>query len=158
VALSKHQFPILGGELHGANASREVNETSDCLDCRDSGCSIGNSKSQLFKARLRLRKLLQEVLRSRARERRESSLHDGESFQSVCRVRRSQLKRQFGPLLAHAQKRDLGRPVVAKEVEHRDRFEAAYVTAPAPKNRAFGLRQQVRMSRASRSMRLPAHR
>jgi RNA polymerase sigma-70 factor (ECF subfamily) len=122
------------------------------------GCSIGNSKSQLFKARLRLRKLLQEVLRSRARERRESSLHDGESFQSVCRVRRSQLKRQFGPLLAHAQKRDLGRPVVAKEVEHRDRFEAACVTAPAPKNRAFGSRQQVRMSRASRSMRLPAHR
>ena len=49
------------------------------------GCSIGNSKSQLFKARLRLRKLLQEVLRSRARERRESSLHDVESFQTVCR-------------------------------------------------------------------------
>ena len=34
------------------------------------GCSIGNSKSQLFKARVRLRKLLQEVLRSRARETR----------------------------------------------------------------------------------------
>ena len=36
------------------------------------GCSVGNSKSQLFKAHLRLRKLLQEVLRSRAREERES--------------------------------------------------------------------------------------
>jgi len=35
-------------------------------------CSIGNSKSQLFKARLRLRELLQEVLRSQAREQRES--------------------------------------------------------------------------------------
>jgi RNA polymerase sigma-70 factor, ECF subfamily len=36
-------------------------------------CSIGNSKSQLFKARVRLRLLLQEVLRSRAREKREST-------------------------------------------------------------------------------------
>lgn len=36
-------------------------------------CSIGNSKSQLFKARLRLRELLQEVLRSQAREKREST-------------------------------------------------------------------------------------
>lgn len=36
------------------------------------GCTVGNSKSQLFKARLRLRKLLQEALRSRAREKRES--------------------------------------------------------------------------------------
>ena len=36
------------------------------------GCSVGNSKSQLFKARLRLRKLLQEALRSQAREERES--------------------------------------------------------------------------------------
>lgn len=35
------------------------------------GCSIGNSKSQLFKARCRLRALLQEVLRSRARDKRE---------------------------------------------------------------------------------------
>jgi RNA polymerase sigma-70 factor, ECF subfamily len=34
-------------------------------------CSIGNSKSQLFKARVRLRLLLQEVLRSRARAKRE---------------------------------------------------------------------------------------
>ena len=37
------------------------------------GCSIGNSKSQLFKARVRLRRLLQDVLRSRARNDRESS-------------------------------------------------------------------------------------
>jgi RNA polymerase sigma-70 factor (ECF subfamily) len=36
------------------------------------GCSIGNCKSQLFKAHLRLRKLLQDVLRTRAREERES--------------------------------------------------------------------------------------
>ena len=35
-------------------------------------CSIGNSKSQLFKARMRLRSLLQEAVRSRAREKRES--------------------------------------------------------------------------------------
>jgi len=34
------------------------------------GCSTGNSKSQLYKARLRLRELLQEVLRSDAREKR----------------------------------------------------------------------------------------
>jgi RNA polymerase sigma-70 factor (ECF subfamily) len=37
------------------------------------GCSSGNSKSQLYKARLRLRKLLQDVIRSRAREERESA-------------------------------------------------------------------------------------
>jgi len=36
------------------------------------GCSIGNSKSQLFKARLRLRELLQEAFRSRAREERQA--------------------------------------------------------------------------------------
>jgi RNA polymerase sigma-70 factor (ECF subfamily) len=36
------------------------------------GCSSGNSKSQLYKARLRLRELLQEDLRSHAREKRES--------------------------------------------------------------------------------------
>jgi len=36
------------------------------------GCSVGNSKSQLYKARLRLRELLQEALRSSAREERQS--------------------------------------------------------------------------------------
>src|ERR1700681_462161 len=36
------------------------------------GCSVGNSKSQLFKARCRLRVLLQEALRTRAREKREA--------------------------------------------------------------------------------------
>ena len=37
------------------------------------GCSSGNSKSQLYKARLRLRELLQETLRSQAREERQST-------------------------------------------------------------------------------------
>jgi RNA polymerase sigma-70 factor (ECF subfamily) len=37
------------------------------------GCSAGNSKSQLYKARLRLRELLQETLRSSAREKRLST-------------------------------------------------------------------------------------
>jgi RNA polymerase sigma-70 factor, ECF subfamily len=37
------------------------------------GCSSGNSKSQLYKARLRLRELLQETLRSREREKRQST-------------------------------------------------------------------------------------
>jgi RNA polymerase sigma-70 factor (ECF subfamily) len=36
------------------------------------GCTVGNSKSQLSKARHRLRNLLQEALRSRGREQRES--------------------------------------------------------------------------------------
>jgi RNA polymerase sigma-70 factor (ECF subfamily) len=36
------------------------------------GCSVGTSKSQLFKARLVLRKLLHECLRSHAREERDS--------------------------------------------------------------------------------------
>ena len=51
------------------------------------GCSSGNSKSQLYKARLRLRELLQEALRSRAREKRQStrklavSEQHGRSFQ-----------------------------------------------------------------------------
>ena len=37
------------------------------------GCTSGNSKSQLYKARLRLRELLEEALRSRAREKRQST-------------------------------------------------------------------------------------
>ena len=44
----------------------EHNEIAEIL-----GFSAGNSKSQLFKARVRLRSLLQETLRSRAREKRE---------------------------------------------------------------------------------------
>ena len=36
-------------------------------------CSIGNSKSQLHKARMRLRDLLQEVLRAKAREDRKAA-------------------------------------------------------------------------------------
>ena len=36
-------------------------------------CSIGNSKSQLHKARMRLRELLQEAERSRAREERQAT-------------------------------------------------------------------------------------
>lgn len=37
------------------------------------GCSIGNSKSQLHKARMRLRELLHEVLREKAREERRAA-------------------------------------------------------------------------------------
>jgi len=37
------------------------------------GCSTGNSKSQLYKARVRLRELLQESFRNRAREIRQSA-------------------------------------------------------------------------------------
>jgi RNA polymerase sigma-70 factor (ECF subfamily) len=37
------------------------------------GCSAGNSKSQLYKARLRLRELLQEALSDRLREKRQSA-------------------------------------------------------------------------------------
>jgi len=46
----------------------EHHEISEIL-----GCSTGNSKSQVYKARLRLRELLQEELRSRAREKRQSA-------------------------------------------------------------------------------------
>jgi RNA polymerase sigma-70 factor, ECF subfamily len=37
------------------------------------GCSIGNSKSQLHKARMRLRELLQESVRAKAREERKAA-------------------------------------------------------------------------------------
>jgi len=37
------------------------------------GCSIGNSKSQLHKARMRLRELLQETLRDQARRERQAA-------------------------------------------------------------------------------------
>ncbi len=36
-------------------------------------CSIGNSKSQLHKARMRLRELLQETLRDQARQDRQAA-------------------------------------------------------------------------------------
>lgn len=36
------------------------------------GCSVGNSKSQLFKARMRLRELVRDALRSQARQERRS--------------------------------------------------------------------------------------
>jgi RNA polymerase sigma-70 factor, ECF subfamily len=46
----------------------EHNEIADIM-----GCSIGNSKSQLHKARMRLRDLLQEVLREKARADRKAA-------------------------------------------------------------------------------------
>src|SRR6266853_5182877 len=49
------------------------------------GCSGGNSKSQLYKARLRLRELLQEALRSRAREKRQSARRLAVSEHQVSR-------------------------------------------------------------------------
>ena len=45
----------------------EHNEIAEIL-----GCSVGNSKSQLHKARLRLRHLLREDARNRARQKREA--------------------------------------------------------------------------------------
>ena len=46
----------------------EHNEIADIM-----GCSVGNSKSQLHKARTRLRELLQEELREQARQERQSA-------------------------------------------------------------------------------------
>ena len=37
------------------------------------GCSVGNSKSQLHKARTRLRELLQEQVRDQARQERQAA-------------------------------------------------------------------------------------
>ena len=46
----------------------EHNEIADIM-----GCSVGNSKSQLHKARTRLRELLQEELRQQARDERKAA-------------------------------------------------------------------------------------
>ena len=46
----------------------EHNEIADIM-----GCSVGNSKSQLHKARTRLRELLQEEIREQARQERHSA-------------------------------------------------------------------------------------
>jgi RNA polymerase sigma-70 factor (ECF subfamily) len=46
----------------------EHNEIADIM-----GCSVGNSKSQLHKARTRLRELLQEEVREQAREERKAA-------------------------------------------------------------------------------------
>jgi len=46
----------------------EHNEIAEIM-----GCSIGNSKSQLHKARMRLRDLLHELMRAKAREERKAA-------------------------------------------------------------------------------------
>jgi len=46
----------------------EHNEIADIM-----GCSVGNSKSQLHKARTRLRDLLQEEVRQQARQERHAA-------------------------------------------------------------------------------------
>jgi RNA polymerase sigma-70 factor (ECF subfamily) len=50
----------------------EHNEIAELMDC-----SIGNSKSQLHKARMRLRELLQETMRDLARQERQAAKTGG---------------------------------------------------------------------------------
>lgn len=52
----------------------EHNEIADIM-----GCSVGNSKSQLHKARTRLRELLQEEVREQARQERQAAKSQSES-------------------------------------------------------------------------------
>ena len=52
------------------------------------GCSIGNSKSQLHKARVRLRQLLHEPLRERTRQRRLEATNAGHGCKLPKRRRR----------------------------------------------------------------------
>jgi RNA polymerase sigma-70 factor (ECF subfamily) len=52
----------------------EHNEIAGLMDC-----SIGNSKSQLHKARMRLRELLQETMRDLARQERQAAKTSGGS-------------------------------------------------------------------------------
>ena len=53
------------------------------------GCSIGNSKSQLHKARVRLRELLHEALRAKAREERKAAgtASGGELDRHLARIK-----------------------------------------------------------------------
>ena len=57
--------------LHACRSTLE-DPTAEIMDC-----SIGNSKSQLHKARMRLRELLHESMRDKAREDRKAAGNAG---------------------------------------------------------------------------------